>query len=396
MKSSGRLINKFFVFFFFSLAALPLIAYDSVPSNIRIRLLTAAKTDIVFFTPLTEKYFLEVYPGYKKELKKGESVIITLYNNRLAVKTSDMKALLADSVFFTAVSDDNLFILFSSGNKNMESKYSGSCLCYPYIDEVMLINDCNIEEYISGVVRAEGGVGKNEEYFKTQAVIARTYTFRYMDKHNADGYNLCDDTHCQVFRGITSDIIIRNAVKHTEGLVIVAPDSSLIISAFHSNCGGETAPSEYVWLMPVPYLTGVKDPYCTGSKNATWEKKVSIEDWIKLLSSGGYTGNSTNPQEFIFNQPSRMMNYTAGTFIIPFNAIRTALGLRSAWFSVFADGDSLLLKGRGYGHGVGLCQEGAMVMADKGIGYEKIIQFYYPGVKLLNIDFAKKPEEKKN
>ena len=79
-----------------------------------------------------------------------------------------------------------------------------------------------------------------------------------------------------------------------------------------------------------------------------------------------------------------MINYKAGSFTIPFKQIRTDLGLRSSFFSVKVKGDSVILSGRGYGHGAGLCQEGAIVMASKGFDYRKIIGFYYRGVTIKN------------
>ena len=81
---------------------------------------------------------------------------------------------------------------------------------------------------------------------------------------------------------------------------------------------------------------------------------------------------------------SRQIIYKTGNFSIPLMQIRTDLDLRSSFFSVRVEGDSVILTGRGYGHGVGLCQEGAMVMASKGYDYRKIIGFYYKGVVLKN------------
>jgi len=385
-----RVIPALLVFFMF---LKNLNASDTIPSHIKIRLFSGRETDIIFFSAVSGEYSAEIYPGGSFRIKAGSTAVITGYNGRLALKTEGEKALLSDSVIFKGITGFDRFIL--SNNDRTIFKYSGDFSCYPDLGTIKLVNNCDIEEYIAGVVKAEGGNGKKEEYFKTQAVIARTYTYRYMGKHLADGYNLCDATHCQVFNGITDDDMIKNAVQHTAGMVIVTPDSNLIISAFHSNCGGETSPSEYVWLTSLPYLSGVKDPYCTGSKNAAWEKKISLDEWKNTLAANGYKGNSDDPRKFVFSQPSRMMNYTADSFSIPFNVLRTSLGLRSAWFSVFADGDSLLLRGRGYGHGVGLCQEGAMVMAGRGMKYEEIIKFYYSGVELINIAYAKKVKELK-
>ena len=91
-----------------------------------------------------------------------------------------------------------------------------------------MINICDVERYIAGVVKAEGGSGKNNEYFKTQAVIARTYMYRYIDKHLSDGYNVCDNTHCQAFNGSSTRFIINRAAMETKGLVILDQDSTLL------------------------------------------------------------------------------------------------------------------------------------------------------------------------
>ena len=263
------------------------------------------------------------------------------------------------------------------------------------METLLLINTFDIEKYIAGIVNAEAGSGRNEEYFKTQAVIARTYTCKYFNKHIIDRYNLCDDTHCQAFNGLTGDSIIINAVRNTKELVITTPDSILIISAFHSNCGGETSPSEYAWVTGQPYLIRVADPYCLNSRNALWERKISLREWTYFLKKNGFSGNIDDPSVFNFNQISRVPDYVAGSFTMPLRIIRTGLDLRSSYFSVSVEGDSLLLKGKGYGHGVGLCQEGAMQMAIRGFTFEEIIKFYYSGVKIIRIEDAKKNEDDK-
>jgi stage II sporulation protein D len=240
------------------------------------------------------------------------------------------------------------------------------------------------------VVEAEGGPGKNIGYFKTQAVIARTYMYKYFDKHIADRYNLCDNTHCQAYNGITTDSVIVRAALETAGLVILAPDSTLIISAFHSNCGGETSPSQNVWLTGQPYLKKVVDPYCQSSRNAVWQKKIALNEWTGYLKRMGYTGNTGDVSLFNFLQTSRSGYLNTGTFSLPLQQIRKDMDLRSTFFSVSVEGDSVILKGRGYGHGVGLCQEGAMVMASKGFDYKQIIDFYYTGVLISNIRNVKR------
>jgi stage II sporulation protein D len=167
--------------------------------------------------------------------------------------------------------------------------------------------------------------------------------------------------------------------------VILAPDSSLIISAFHSNCGGETAASEDVWLTPQQYLKKVTDPFCTSSRNSKWEVSMSIDQWKEYLKKTGYPGIFNNDVSLNYSQITRSNVYKTGDFSVPLRQIRTDLNLRSTFFSVAVSGDSVVLRGRGYGHGVGLCQEGAMVMASKGFDYRQILSFYYTGVRVADI-----------
>ena len=182
--------------------------------------------------------------------------------------------------------------------------------------------------------------------------------------------------------------MITDAASATRGLVILGPDSTLINAAFHSNCGGETVSSEDVWLTGQSYLKKVVDSYCSSSRNARWQKSFSITDWISYLKSSGFHNEPSDLSMLNFKQTTRQKEYRLGTLSIPFNQIRTDLDLRSAWFSVGVEGDSIVLYGRGYGHGVGLCQEGAMVMASRGFDYQKIIKFYYTGVIISDIKNA--------
>jgi stage II sporulation protein D len=364
-------------------------------SQVRVRVLTGDNPEYIFFKALSGKYSIETYGSGQITISQGETVVFTRYNNRIAVKTRSSHGIAADSVYIKPKGENDRFSLVTDGSGSHVKVYSGDLKCIPDMGSLLFINICDIETYVAGVVRAEGGNGKKSEYFKTQAIIARTYTYKYFNKHILDGYNLCDDTHCQVFDGITSDTSITKAVNDTRGLVIATPDSDLIIAAFHSNCGGETSPSDYAWSSKQSYLVKVTDPWCLKSKNATWGKTVVTKSWTDMLKRNGYAGPSDSSAKFDFNQATRVEDYETGSFRLPFSRIRNDLDLRSAWFSVKAAGDSIKLTGRGYGHGVGLCQEGAIVMAGNGYNYNDIITFYYPGVRIINVADAKKNEDDK-
>jgi stage II sporulation protein D len=342
------------------------------------------------------KYELNSFGSGKLIVNEGDLVIIARYNGRLAVKARNSQGFVCDSVIFSGQTEDDSFSLRINGEFPLRQYYSGDVMCSPDMETLVLVNICDIEKYIAGVVQAEGGNGKNAEYFKTQAVIARTYMYKYQDKHLHDRYNLCDDTHCQAYNGFSSDSLLINAVLETKGLVILDRDSALITAAFHSNCGGETSASEDVWLTSQPYLKRVTDPYCLSSRNAKWERTISIEDWIRYLHSSGYDGPTNDLSIFRHIQKSRSENYVVGSFYVPFRKIRNDMNLRSAFFSVIPETDRIRLEGRGYGHGVGLCQEGAMVMASKGFDFRQIIDFYYFGVIIDDIKNVASYKKSKN
>lgn len=356
--------------------------------QVRIRLFSSQTPESALFSVTGGRYELITYNGGSLSVTKDESVLITRFNGKLAVKKGNEKGFTCDSLLLLGKTGNDLFSLRINDGFPIRQFYSGDLQCYPDLGTLLMINNCNIETYISGVVKAEGGSGRNKEYIKTQAILARTYMYKYFDKHLPDMYNVCDNTHCQAFNGLSRDSLINRAALETRGLVILDHDSTLIISAFHSNCGGETAAPADVWLTSLPYLKTVEDTYCTTSRNASWEKRMSLNEWIVLMKKSGYGGQTDNPAAFTFIQKKRQGNYRTGSFTVPLITLRTELNLRSTFFSVYADGDSVIIKGRGYGHGVGLCQEGAMAMAKDGLGYRQIIDFYYSDILITDIKNA--------
>ncbi|MCE5345810.1 MAG: SpoIID/LytB domain-containing protein [Bacteroidales bacterium] len=366
-----------------------LTIYGTVASaQVRIRVFSVQSPESALFSVIKGNYSVNAFNGETIFLNQGESVIIGRYKGKLAVKTRKATGFVCDSLSIKGTTGDDSFSLRINERFPLKQYYSGDFKCFPDMGTLVLINICNIEKYIAGVVKAEGGKGKNIEYCKSQAVIARTYMYKYFDKHLADKYNVCDDIHCQAFNGLSDDSLIERATLETRDIVILDHDSTLITAAFHSNCGGETTSSESVWLASQKYLKSVIDPFCLSSRNAKWEKKILLNDWIEYIDKSGYNGQTDDPAVFNFMQKSRLTNYSAGSCTIPLRTMRSEMNLRSTFFSVFAQGDTIILKGRGYGHGVGLCQEGAMEMAARGFNYKQIIDFYYTGVVISDVKNA--------
>jgi len=363
-----------------------------ISSQVKIRLFSDSAPLSAVFSAREGEFILDDGSGKSLIISERDIVFISRSGSRLAVKTRTEKIFLCDSIFISGRAADNIFTLREGNNSSAWRIYSGDLKCFPDMGSILLINICEAESYIAGVVMTEGGPGRHPEYLRTQAVIARTYMYRYMDRHLSDGFNLCDNIHCQAFKGITTDPAVVEASRVTRNEVIAGPDSSVIIAAFHSNCGGETVCAGDVWLTPQSYLTRIMDPHCRSSRNSVWRKSIPLEVWINYLIRSGCEKKNTAHGLLNYSQKNRVTEYKAGDFTMPLKQIRDDFSLRSTFFSVAVEGDSAVFTGRGYGHGVGLCQEGAISMALKGFSYRQIIGFYYPGVKIADIDDTKPVE----
>ena len=267
--------------------------------------------------------------------------------------------------------------------------YDDNMSFYVEYNRVMAINIIDQEKYVAAVVETEGGYNRNPEFYKAQALIVRTYTYAHLQKHKDEGFNLCDCVHCQAYNGRSESDRIYEATYDTKDLIIVDNSSRPITAAFHANCGGETANSQDVWVSAEPYLVATPDRYCSGGHSASWEKRIPIKDWKVFLAAQGVDTSYLTNSELNFIQKTRQKYYMLKGEQIPTTKIRTHFKLRSAWFNVYAHKYDVRLTGKGYGHGVGLCQEGAISMAERGWSFEKIINYYYKGVQIVSIDKIK-------
>jgi stage II sporulation protein D len=244
-------------------------------------------------------------------------------------------------------------------------------------------NRVNMERYVSRVVISEVGYGANEEYYKIQSIICRTYAARHLGRHAAEGFDLCDNEHCQVFSGFkkeTNEVV--RATASTNGLVMIDPKEQLILSAFHANCGGQTANSEDVWKESRTYLVSVEDTFCHSGRSSNWQKTMPAQD---LLAQIGFSSNTSEFSNFEFDQTDRKKYFTLGSDSLEIAEMRKMLQLRSTLFNLeFRDGNAVF-HGRGYGHGVGLCQQGSMKMAEFGYNYSQILGYYFKGVSLVSL-----------
>ena len=169
----------------------------------------------------------------------------------------------------------------------------------------------------------------------------------------------------------------------SSGETLVDTLGNLIETPFHSNSGGETANSEDVWRNALPYLRSVSDTFSYSMKQSDWTKTISADRWVNYFANTHHinTADSLLLDTLLhFTQEHRQ----ARLLNIPLTRIRVDFQLKSTFFSVTFDSTSnnVILHGHGYGHGVGLSQEGAIRMVNLGISYDSVLRHYYTGAQL--------------
>ncbi len=254
--------------------------------------------------------------------------------------------------------------------------------------DLTIVNLVDTDNYLAGVVESEGGGGRSLEYYKVQALMSRTYVMKYRGRHKKEGFDLCDRVHCQAYHSMMRYTpLIDTAVAHTHDQIMLDQHGDMIDAYFHANCGGQTCEPQYIWNEEIDYLSSFIDTFCIYTKQATWEKRISQDKWRSfLVSKYNYPiGDSIYASMiYTFHQPQRMAFYIHPVFGIPLRDIREEFDLKSTFFSCYPEGADVVVKGRGFGHGVGLCQEGAMKMAKYGYNYIQIAKFYFPGIRVVN------------
>ncbi len=309
---------------------------------------------------------------------------LTIFNNESKIAKCKTFKILEDPQSVTQLKHPNF--------KN-EKYYGGQLHISSNNGFIFVLNILPLENYLPGVLEAEVGINRPPEYYKVQAIICRTYTLSHLRRHEMEDFNLCDKEHCQAFKGYSKPgSELQKGVQKTEGIVVVDNDFMLITAAFHANCGGQTVNSEDVWNKKLDYLRSIKDTFCLNQKSALWSKEFSEENWIQKMFKLCKSYNIENDSLFLngkiyFVQQSRKSFYDINeTCRIPLKDMRTLLELKSTYFNAEYRNGQVILHGRGFGHGVGLCQDGAIRMSKLGYSYKSILHFYYQNVSIVHLD----------
>jgi stage II sporulation protein D len=281
--------------------------------------------------------------------------------------------------------------------------------------QISVINAVNMEDYLKGVLPPEiGKHGEPElEALKAQAVASRTYALSRLRVNPAKSYDMVNDVADQIYTGVSKeDKWINRAVERTRGEVLYS-EGGLITAYYHSTCGGATDNIEDIWDKHArSYLKGVADSdFCQWSKfynwSFTWTPKELEESVLRhLRSTGRYSGTSIGIKDIrivdrLKSGRVRVIEIVTdqGKFLVIKDKIRWALRrpdvedaiLPSTNFYLTIDRDesgnitSITAKGYGNGHGVGMCQCGALGRSRAGQKYDQILSVYYRDAQLVKL-----------
>ena len=285
-----------------------------------------------------------------------------------------------------AMAPASLLLKFTRDGK--EQRYAGDMTVIAKGNRLILVNTMDLDAYVSRVVQSEVGTGAVEEYYKIQSIICRTYAMGNMGRHAEQGYDVCDHQHCQVFDGkkqLTETVV--KAAAATSGIVMADTAHRPILAAFHANCGGQTANAQDVWTDARSYLVSVSDTFCLDQRSALWKDTLYVDG---LKAFVGSDVDSLLVDGLTWTQPKRAAHWELGGQKFRTSELRREFKLRSTFFDMVIKEGMVHVSGRGFGHGVGLCQQGAMQMAKSGFTYGEILGHYFTGVALVNTSTLKK------
>ncbi len=303
--------------------------------------------------------------------------------------------------------------------------------------DMTVISKVGMNEYLYSVTPSEIPANSGIEALKTQAVCARTYAVENISRHASMGFSLCNSQHCQVYKGVSWEHKSTNRAVDDTDKQVLTYNGKIITAVYSASCGGITEDVQYVWGSPYPYLKSVKDPYC---KEVHWEVPLNLSDIKAKLASKGYDFGEIQSVEITEKTPAgRVLKLQVTgskmTKVFERETARTILGFKSQFYDIVSQNtcriltgsgylywnlsgrkiatatgvsditgtsvriltaengqatvknlpifsDEFVIKGQGNGHGVGMCQNGAMGLAENGYTYEQILKHYYTGVEI--------------
>jgi stage II sporulation protein D len=258
-----------------------------------------------------------------------------------------------------------------------------------------IVNYVNLEHYVASVVSGEMYSYWPEAALRAQAVAARTYALWRMNQKDKKGeWDLTAGQEAQVYSGLSGETATsRKAAQDSFGVVLTY-EGKIFAAYYHSTCGDSTASVLDVFgEEEIPPLSGVPCRNCQESPFYRWTVNVSQEELVERLKSAGFAVEQISDVKVIESDASgRAKSIEIETpkskFLIKPNEFRRIFGgsrIRSTAFSIALEGGVFVIRGAGWGHGVGMCQWGARGMAKMGFTAEEILHHFYPESDLIRL-----------
>lgn len=244
----------------------------------------------------------------------------------------------------------------------------------------------DLESYVASVLAGEVSPSWPKSALEAQAVAARTFAILRMRERKNQPFHVQSSVMDQVYKNHKVKAFTE-AAKATSGQVLFY-ENRLAETSFHSTCGGKTTDSYSIWGRPYQHLKGVSCDNCKASNTYSWQESISlgeIENKLKQkvseikISSRSPDGRAQTLEILGAASPLRMSGHEFRMMLGPMKMKSTFLS------SIKVIKDKLQIAGKGFGHGVGMCQYGALGMAKKGKRYQEILAYYYPGTYLKNL-----------
>jgi stage II sporulation protein D len=255
------------------------------------------------------------------------------------------------------------------------------------------VREMTLDEYVAGVVAGEAAAGSAPAALDALAIAVRTYTLANRNRHTAAGFDLCDLTHCQVFRRPNSGS--EDAAMRTAGRYLSEHGQAAHIF-YTASCGGfsERAPNVWRGAADPGFLPSKADPAC--ANESAWRDQIDARDLLRALRVGGFNGDTLRSLAVSQRSASGRAAWLHLDGVTPDEIsgdnLRTLVGrtlgwqhIRSTLFSVSRTSAGFEFSGSGAGHGVGLCVIGSAARARDGSSAEEILRNYFPGLTLATL-----------
>lgn len=280
-------------------------------------------------------------------------------------------------------------------------RYHGSLIIHSLPDDrLAFVNEVDLENYLRGVVGKEMSLSEGEEALKTQVIAARTYAvheqrLQRLRRIKGEKFDLYDDERSQVYGGMERETArASELVDETRGMFLVY-EGQLVRTFYSSTCGGYTEPAWEILqdeTERIKPLSGVKCGYCERRSIYRWKEPLIIRkkeiaerclpSELRNARVEGVEITKTLPGGHALEVTVRLHNSSRAVRLHANNDFRRKLTPRfrsTLWDKIEDRGDTIAIFGRGFGHGVGMCQVGAYEMAKDGKTFSEILEYYFPG-----------------